>query len=373
MEEQIYIVRGNEIIEVAKVKDGKVLEKKNFDRDNFETIVDYLLSLGATIKEVNEQKKLIGNLVMYGTPLKIIKDGERYHILCKRLDYDFFYSSGFIENSPKNDSLIFKRFGDINIVSILKTEKYLTKKSFTDKELRNLENDAKFFINNFSPKTFDNGVSLQVAHVGSRLINDLRILYLNGKKNEIKTLLKSDCVKRNIESKDNDTKIGFGSFLLSFEKTVLEHGEDLTVFLPKNTNDLFECYKTEIEDGFSRAGIYWVANDKLYLHYRNIAKFALETNKSLITNDKVDCGYSHIKEWEKHKKEYPDKDFASFPRGRVLFDLKTDEHVIFVDDCIKEDSIQELIEKMGIKKYRIEKDEHYSCDNCVEKKDIWND
>lgn len=368
MKDGIYFIKSGETVEIAKTRFGEIATVKTFEKKDTDKIVSYLLESGMTEKKVGEQKKLVGNLYLYGGgELKLYKGGERYFYVGHRLEYEFFRLGGFVGASDTGCDLQNVKTAK----DVIAAHAFFSKSTFSEQELTNVKDDAKRCFDSSRWHVVSFGKSVQVLSDGSRLLNDLNVLYVNGKKEEIKALFDNACVKK--DTKDGERKRDLFSCLVLFEKTLFEHGEDLTACLPNGLNGLLEKFKGKVENDFIPVGIFWVANGKLLLHKRSIAKTAIATNKSLTVNDRVDCGYAHVVEWEKHEKDYPDKDFASFPRGRVLFDLKTDEHVIFVDDCIKENSIKELIKKMRIKKYRVEKDEHYSCDNCVEKKDIWND
>jgi len=113
--------------------------------------------------------------------------------------------------------------------------------------------------------------------------------------------------------------------------------------------------------------IFWVVEDK-WLIFKPIW---LLNNKEDKRTHKIDCPYSHYEWWDKYKKDYPGSDFATFPRGRIMFDLAKKEHVIFYDQCIRKAHIRDILDLFQIKKYRVEYDEHYSCDKCVQNKELF--
>jgi hypothetical protein len=57
-------------------------------------------------------------------------------------------------------------------------------------------------------------------------------------------------------------------------------------------------------------------------------------------------------------------EYFDFPRGRVAYDTKQQEHIIYIDRCIahRTDAIANLF---GTEKYRVEYDEHYVCKDCM--------
>jgi hypothetical protein len=113
--------------------------------------------------------------------------------------------------------------------------------------------------------------------------------------------------------------------------------------------------------------IFWVVNGRKIIFPFWYPKATFLEKKTGI----VDCELSHYDFWRRCEKEYPNADFATFPRGRIMFDLDKKENVVFYDECITKEQLNEILELLQIKKYRIEYDEHYSCDNCVDKKELF--
>ena len=69
-------------------------------------------------------------------------------------------------------------------------------------------------------------------------------------------------------------------------------------------------------------GIFWVINKQIY--YRIESKKQEEINKELIAPlGIIDSTYGHFIEWEKKEKFlFLNDDFSTYPRGRVLFNIK---------------------------------------------------
>lgn len=118
-------------------------------------------------------------------------------------------------------------------------------------------------------------------------------------------------------------------------------------------------------------GIFWVINKQIY--YRIESKKQEEINKELIAPlGIIDSSYGHFIEWEKKEKFlFLNDDFSTYPRGRVLFNIKNNSHIIYVDDCIKKDEIKQIVKLFGITNYVTKKDLHYSCDKCIIKKNLY--
>ena len=79
-----------------------------------------------------------------------------------------------------------------------------------------------------------------------------------------------------------------------------------------------------------KVGIFWVIEGRIWYKLQE---------KEKIKEGKVDSDLSHYQEWYKGilKLKYKNEDFASFPRGRVIYDSRTSEHIIYAEKiCLKE-------------------------------------
>ena len=125
-----------------------------------------------------------------------------------------------------------------------------------------------------------------------------------------------------------------------------------------------------VEEFYSKeicTAIFWVVNGRKIIFPIWYPKAAFLEEKT----GRLDCILSHYDFWRRCENEYPNSDFATFPRGRIMFDLDKKENVIFYDKCITKEQLNEILDLLQIKKYRVEYDEHYSCDNCVDKKELF--
>ena len=92
--------------------------------------------------------------------------------------------------------------------------------------------------------------------------------------------------------------------------------------------------------------------------------YTLEEKKQ---SDFIDYPYSHFDVRDKlSKNRFPYADFATYPRGRLLFDVKRGQYLLYLDRCITDEETKKLIQFYGLEKdsYILSRDEHYSCDKC---------
>ena len=113
-----------------------------------------------------------------------------------------------------------------------------------------------------------------------------------------------------------------------------------------------------------RVGIFWVIRGKVYYKLQ-------EKDESVIKNitNKIDSDFGHFYEWDDLcGKLYPRADFATFSRGRVLYDTKEARHIVYRDECITEEELKKVIAAFNLSVYQVLTDEHYSCDKCIKRK-----
>lgn len=123
----------------------------------------------------------------------------------------------------------------------------------------------------------------------------------------------------------------------------------------------------------ANVGIFWVIKGEPYSYKQTILSALRENEKRAELTGIIDSKYSHFECWEENmKKDFPNADFATYPRGRVVYDQKAKEHVIYVDECITNGEINRIVDYFEASRYRIAYDEHYSCDNCIGEKDLFS-
>ena len=113
-------------------------------------------------------------------------------------------------------------------------------------------------------------------------------------------------------------------------------------------------------------GIFWVIHGRVYGKWQEKDREKAVVEKRTALTGKVDSDYGHFEEWDEiGGQKYPYADFATFPRGRVLYDVKKEEHILYADRCISAEKMVKIAAVCKAKEYRVERDEHYRCDKCM--------
>lgn len=130
-----------------------------------------------------------------------------------------------------------------------------------------------------------------------------------------------------------------------------------------------------------KVGIYWQIDDELLCN-KEVVEIKESTFEIFDDNGKciqtveykkdnvsrISSTFGHDSIWEKfYTRKYKNADYATHPRGRVLYDLQNNRHIIFADKCVTQDNILKLVEafEIGGSEYTVERDFHYMCDKCV--------
>ena len=200
-----------------------------------------------------------------------------------------------------------------------------------------------------------------------RLTNNLKLICDYEKSEGQYKILKNVIIKfleRVKNNKDREKDVSYYMVFQAVERRLLPKEKNLySLFSGEDKRLLFEqFYSKQI-----CTAIFWVVNGRKIIFPIWYPK---ETFLEKHTG-RLDCILSHYDFWKRCEKEYPDADFATYPRGRIMFDLDKKENVIFHDECISKEKIKEILDLLQIRKYRVEYDEHYSCDNCVNKKELF--
>lgn len=108
-------------------------------------------------------------------------------------------------------------------------------------------------------------------------------------------------------------------------------------------------------------GIYWVVGKNI-LFDKHIFFIDEIKNKGYI-----DYPSSHFEKWDVLGSAYPCFDFATYPRGRLLYNLENKTYILYVDKCILPGTIEQIIDIFGIRQelHIIAYDSHYRCDGCM--------
>ena len=152
--------------------------------------------------------------------------------------------------------------------------------------------------------------------------------------------------------------------LIRYGETIFDYTEKAD-FVEILENGL-KLYLERARKGKAYVAIFWVVDGVLYLHREALVR------RELIAEgiEVADCSYSHFCKWEFHQILHPVDDFATYPRGRIMYDVRRREHIIYADECVKMEEIKKIVELCYIKKYVIMRDDHYRCDNCMKGEEI---
>ena len=119
-------------------------------------------------------------------------------------------------------------------------------------------------------------------------------------------------------------------------------------------------------------GIFWVIEDEVFARKEILSKKRILEDKRGALTGIIDSKFSHFEEWEKSlQTKYPQADFAVYPRGRVVYSLKEKTFILFLDECITNAQVRKIATLFALFAYRIDYDEHYTCDGCIEEKGIF--
>ena len=110
-------------------------------------------------------------------------------------------------------------------------------------------------------------------------------------------------------------------------------------------------------------GIFWVVQGEI-----TTDKYIYERENE--EKDFMDYPFSHFDKWDDLSKDrFPYADFATFPRGRLLYFVKEKRYYLYLDPCITQAQTDRLLSVFGLEKeqVRIAYDEHYRCDKKKKK------
>ena len=106
-----------------------------------------------------------------------------------------------------------------------------------------------------------------------------------------------------------------------------------------------------------RVGLFFVVNGEMLLHTCSIVK----GEKSGVF---VNYPESHYDVWEReYSRKYGGIDFDYFPRGRIVFNRKTGEYLLYHDSCIAAEA-ESLRGRYPERTCTLTLDEHYQCHRC---------
>ena len=107
-------------------------------------------------------------------------------------------------------------------------------------------------------------------------------------------------------------------------------------------------------DGY--VGLFFIANDTLLLHKQTLAE-------AEPYGDFINYTESHNDVWQrKYARKYK-VDFDYFPRGRIVYNQKSEIFLLYYDKCVASEA-KKLCECYTKDRCIIVLDEHYQCHKC---------
>lgn len=109
-----------------------------------------------------------------------------------------------------------------------------------------------------------------------------------------------------------------------------------------------------------KVGIYWYIDNCFFPIMQNSG----ESEISSITG-KIDSDFSHRTCWDVLFQTSGNVDYATFPRGRVMYDLKEKRYVFYSDVCIPNNVLSDYAKENNMIPFIIARDDHYRCERCM--------
>jgi len=370
MQKISFFIYNKEKFSVVIKKGEKFTQEKNFSYQEGDKMLNYFLENGAKLQERKGRLYLFGGNCFYyrfGGEVEILTSkGIVKILLLANCEYLFYANSGFIEGVElENITPIYNAMGIEGIKNasdMALVWEYLNNQTISNELITRLVRDSLLLIEKNSD-ICDKYFSWDM----SRLSHNLKLICDWGNSEEKYENLKNVVSKflyRLKNNTDEGKNVRYYMVLQTVEGRLLTKQKNLySLFSGKNKRELFEqFYAKQI-----CTAIFWVVNG------RKIVFPVWYPKKPFLENHtgRLDCILSHYDFWRRLEKEYPDTDFATFPRGRIIFDLDKKENVVFYDECITKEQLNMILDLLQIKEYKVKYDEHYSCDKCVDKKGLF--
>lgn len=370
MQEIRFFIYNKDKFSVVIKKGEKVIKEKTFSLNQGDEILNYFLENGAKLLERKGKSSLLeGNCFYYRfggeVEIQTNKGVVKIPLACD-CEYLFYAISGFIEGvewekiTPVYNAVGIE--GIKNASDLVTVWDYLKNQTISNEMIKKIEKDCLLLIEK-NNDSYDKYFSWDMF----RLKNNLNLICDYENSEEKYSILKEVIIKfldRVKNNKDKEKDISYLMVFQTVERRLLSKEKNLySLFGYEDKRLLFErFYSKQI-----CTAIFWVVNGRKIVFPFWYPK---ENFLGKMTG-RLDCILSHYDFWRRCEKEYPNSDFATFPRGRIIFDLDKNENVIFYDECISNEKLKEILDLLQIRKYRVEYDEHYSCDNCVNKKGLF--
>lgn len=114
-------------------------------------------------------------------------------------------------------------------------------------------------------------------------------------------------------------------------------------------------------------GIFWAVSGEVFCYAEERETGDIRARER--ASRKIDSDLEHFKVWDAELAgRFPHADFATFPRGRVMFDFQENRHIIYADECVTGEEMRRVAERFGAIGHAICRDDHYRCDRCMREK-----
>lgn len=122
-----------------------------------------------------------------------------------------------------------------------------------------------------------------------------------------------------------------------------------------------------LSEGVPQVGIIYVVKNRIFIDSTPVDSSLLLINKG---KDFINHKNDHFSYWKTIltvDHTLRNFDYADFPRGRVIYDIKSEKFLLYLDKCImsKKLMINKIISLMNLPiSTIISTDEHYQCSKC---------
>jgi hypothetical protein len=124
--------------------------------------------------------------------------------------------------------------------------------------------------------------------------------------------------------------------------------------------------KRHAQEDVPHVGIFWLLNGKLIID-------STPLDEAEPYGDHLTHSRSHIDVWEQWRlsaKVPRESEYEEFPRGRVMYNTKTQRFTLLADRCILRDKdvVSRIISELHLPGENTDKgtDEHYRCSSCLQ-------
>lgn len=115
-----------------------------------------------------------------------------------------------------------------------------------------------------------------------------------------------------------------------------------------------------------KVGIFWLVRGR-------VITFGYPLSKAAAYGEFATYEPSHLDKWgelQRNGAVPPECEYEEFPRGRVMFNRRTETFLLLADKCILRDkrTLSNIMKELGLPatKTGLDRDSHYRCFRCLE-------